>query len=293
MKYKDAPFYQAQDFETIFGYAWMIYKRYFGWLFFYSFLGILLIQALIYTFFPNTIAQLYQVAENPQAPMGNLLQELGLFVAVFFLIYALLYLFLFYFIIGKTLFPEKSHLTLFAEAVQKYYLHYLLTMALVFAVLFFGTIAGLILFIIGALFTGLFFGTVLFPSAPILIVEEIKPIQVIPRCFQLVLKDFWRVLGFVIVFYTIIVLFSMIFSAISMAPYAGKFLHTVFNAAGPETVSGTSGMLQPMQNPVYIVLNSLFNALIIPLTPIFSVLVYFHLKFREDQSNPSSAGSVI
>ncbi len=280
MNYRSFPYYQEMTLELIFNNTIEIYRKYFGWLFFYSFLFLVILNSLSGVLLAGKLDNLEQLAEHPKQ-LEQIFGSLSLYMIVVWLGYSLIYLFLHYFIIGKYLYPEKSHATLFMESIRKYYLKYLLVIFLVFMIITLGTMAGLLALIIGAFVAAIFLGTSLFPVTPILIMENMGVGETIHRSFSLVLKDFWHVMGYLIVFYLIIILFSLIFSALSMAPYASGFFSNIFHPLADE-MQQTSGTFQLLHQPLYILLNSFLDALLLPLTPIFSVLIYFHLKHKED-----------
>jgi len=280
MNYKNFPFYHKTTLELIFNNTVEIYKKHFGWLFFYSFLLLILLQSFAGIILAGKIDNLEQLIEHPEQ-YSSLAGSFVLYFLVMWLGYSLVYLFIHYFIIGKYLEPEKSHGTLFIESMQRYYLKYVIVILFVFLTIILGTIAGLLAFIIGSFVAAIFLATCLFPVTPILIIEKTGVWETIKRSFSLVLKDFWTTLGLLVVFYLIVILFSMIFGAISMAPYASGFLSGLFHPLTGDA-SQTTNTFQLLSQPLYILLNSLFSALLLPLTPTFSILIYFHLKYKED-----------
>ncbi len=281
MNYRNFPFYHKSTIELIFNNTVEIYQKFFGWLFFYSFLFLLLMNAIASYVFADKFQDLQQLAENPQQ-IGIFLKAFSLYFFYSWLGYSLYYLFIHYFIIAKYLDPEKSQGTIFAETITKYYPKYLIVIFLVFTMIMLGTMFGMLALIIGSFIAAVFLGVSLFPVTPILIVENTGIWETIKRSFVLVLKDFWQILGFLIIFFLIYMLFSLILGAISMAPYAGGFFYNLLHPNPGETSQVVSG-LRLLNQPLYILLNSFLSAFITPLIPIFSILVYFHLKYKEDE----------
>ncbi len=280
MNYKEFPFYQQTTLELIFNNTVEIYRKFFGWLFFYSFLFLLLMNVVSGSLIADKFQNLEQIADHPELITG-IFSSLGKYLFVFWLAYSLYYLFLHYFIIVKYLEPEKSHGVMFMDILKKYYLKYLIITLLASMIIGLGTMIGILALIIGSVVAAIFLGVCLVPITPILIVEETGIWETIKRSFRLVLKDFWQILGFLIIFYLIYMLFSLIFGAIAMAPYAGGFFFNMLHPA--EDTSAATNSFQLLNQPVYLILNSLLTALITPLVPVFTVLIYFHLKFKEDQ----------
>jgi len=156
-----------------------------------------------------------------------------------------------------------------------------------YLIIFTGTIVGLLALIVGAFVAVTFLGVSLFPTMTILIVEDTGIFETIGRSFRLVLKDFWTILGYLIILILIIILMNLIFGAISMAPYASSFLRDLLGSGAPDAAAGVN-TFQLMTRPLYVILNSLLSALLLPLIPIFSTLVYFHLKYVEDERAQST-----
>ena len=219
-----------------------------------------------------------------QEEIGGFLGKLFLILLVMFIGYAILYLFIHYFVIHKYADPEKSHLSMFGDAVSKFALPYLLVIIIVILILTVSMTIGIFLLIIGMFVALCYFGTIFLPVTPILIVEKTDPISTISRSFKLGHLDFWPTLGALIVMYIVIMVASMILGAITMAPFAVDFLKLL----NPNTVmdmldSGES--LFSFMTPGFILVSSITNAITFPIIPIFAVLVYFKLKYREDQQD--------
>ena len=280
MNYKEFPFYQQTTLELIFNNTVEIYRKFFGWLFFYSFLFLLLMNVISGYLIADQFQDLEQLVDHPELMVG-VFSSLGKYLFIFWLGYSLYYLFIHYFIIVKYLEPEKSHGVMFMDILKKYYLKYLIITLLSSLIIGLGTMIGILALIIGSVVAAIFLSVSLVPITPILIVEETGIWETIKRSFRLVLKDFWQILGFLIIFYLIYMLFSLIFGAIAMAPYAGSFFFNLLHPA--EDTSTITNSFQLLNQPVYLILNSLLTALITPLVPVFTVLIYFHLKFKEDQ----------
>jgi len=278
--YQNHPLYQSMDFEALFTQTFQIYKKHFGWLFLYSFLGIVLMSMLLFaTNLKDSFT--YDFVNNPEQ-VGGLLGKLFLFLLVLFIGYSLLYLFIHYFIIYQYTDPEKSHFSLFVEAIKKFALPYLLIILIIGIILTVSMTIGLFLLIVGMLVALLYFGTIFLPVTPILIVEKEDPIVTISRCFKLGHLDFWPTLGALIVISILIMVASMILSAIAMAPFSID----MFRLLNPNTVlemleSGES--MLSFITPGFVLVSSIVNAITFPIIPIFAVLVYFKLKYKEDQ----------
>jgi hypothetical protein len=174
--------------------------------------------------------------------------------------------------------PVDKRNTLLSSFIKalKYFIPYLIIMVLL---VFFGSVAillGLIAFVIGAFFAGLYVMMLYFFILPILMIEGINIGRTIGRAFTLAHSNFWTNIGWVAVFMILMIVISVIFSAILMLPFAGDFLKLI---ADPESAVKTDYTT----NPLYIILSALLNAFTFPLMPIFSSLLYMNAKAGEDE----------
>jgi hypothetical protein len=180
-----------------------------------------------------------------------------------------------YYIIYKPLDPE---ITIFFSALKsmRYYIPYLIIMVLL---AFFGSIAivlGIFALIVGAFFAAIYVMTLFLFVLPVMMVEGPDIMKTIGRTFSLTHKNFWSNIGWVSVFLIIMIVISVIFSAIIMIPFSGSFLKTFTNPeAAAEVVNYTS-------NPIFIGLSALVSALTMPLMPILACILYFHGRATED-----------
>jgi len=166
--------------------------------------------------------------------------------------------------------------------MKKFALPYLLIILIVSIILTISMTIGLFLLIVGMFLALLYFGTIFLPVTPILIVEKEDPITTISRCFKLGHLDFWPTLGALIVISILLMVASMILSAITMAPFSMD----AFKLLNPNTVlemieSGES--LLSFMTPGFVLVSSIASAITFPVIPIFAVLVFFKLKYKEDQ----------
>ena len=274
------------DFEALFTQTFQIYKKHFARLFLYSFLGIILMSML---FFATNLKEsfTYDFINNPEM-IGGFLGNLFLILLVMFIGYSILYLFIHYFIIYQYIEPERSHLTMLGDAVKRFALPYFLIAIILTVILTVSMTIGFFLLIVGMMVALCYFGTIFLPVTPILIVEKDDPISTIGRCFKLGHIDFWPTLGALIVIQILIMVASMILSAISMAPFAID----MFRLMNPNTIlemmeSGES--IFSFITPAFVLVSSIVNAITFPITPIFAVLVYFKLKYKEDQAQSLEA----
>jgi uncharacterized membrane protein YphA (DoxX/SURF4 family) len=180
-----------------------------------------------------------------------------------------------YYIIYKPLEPEITILTSALKSLR-YFIPYLI---IVILLAFFGAIAiviGLFALVVGAFFAAIYIMTVFMFILPVMMVEGPDIMKTITRTFSLTHRNFWSNIGWVAVFLIIMIVISVIFSAIIMIPFSGSFLKTLTN---PEAASE---VVNYASNPVFIILSALGSALTMPLMPILACILYFHGRATED-----------
>jgi hypothetical protein len=183
-----------------------------------------------------------------------------------------------YYIIFKPLDPEINILTCITISFR-YFIPYLIIMILL---AFFGTLAiglGVVALIIGAFFAAIYVMTLFLFILPIMMVEGTNIFKTIGRTFTLAHKNFWSNIGWVSVFLIILIVVSVIFSAIIMIPFSGSFIKTLMN---PQEAAE---IVNYATNPVFIVLSALVSALTMPLMPLLGCVLYFHGRASEDIQN--------
>jgi hypothetical protein len=74
------------------------------------------------------------------------------------------------------------------------------------------------------------------------------------------------------------VVISVIFSGIILLPFTGNFLKSITNPGE------TGDLVNMTKSPVFVILSALVGALTLPLLPLFSCILYFNAKAREDMS---------
>ncbi|MCK4630280.1 MAG: hypothetical protein KAT40_02495, partial [Bacteroidales bacterium] len=223
------PLFQERDLEGLFRKTWEIYKKHFGWLFLYSFLGILVLQSFLLTSRLREFIT-FDYLTNPEK-ITEQMGSLFMLIVVFFIGYSILYLFLHYYILYQEWKTENNHFILIKESMKKFALPYLGTMFLAFMILMAGMMLGVMLFVIGMFAAIIYLATVFTPTSALLIIEEVNPLEAITGSFKLVHKDLWKTLGYIVVFYILYFVIGIILSSITMAPFAGNF----FEFLNPET----------------------------------------------------------
>ncbi len=182
-----------------------------------------------------------------------------------------------YYIIFNPLDNENNIIRSVTRSLR-YFIPYLIIMVLL---AFFGSVAlflGLVVLIIGALFSALYVLTIYLFILPVMMVEGPNIGNTISRTMALVHRNFWSNLGWTAVMILIVLVVSVVLSGLILLPFTGSFMK-VFS--DPENANA---LLDLSANPVYILLSAVVNALVFPLLPIFACIIYFNGCAREDQA---------
>jgi len=169
---------------------------------------------------------------------------------------------------------------------MRYFLPFLIIMILL---AFFGAVAmflGLFVLIIGAFFALLYVLTIYLIILPVLMSEGPSIGNAISRTLTLVHRNFWSNIGWVAVFFIILIVVSLVLSGIVLLPFAGSFFRTLFN---PEEATK---MLDMATSPVFIAVSSLAGAVTMPLMPIFALILYFNGVAGEKKSETESENEI-
>jgi hypothetical protein len=269
-QFRNHPLYRVHNIDSVMSSLWAFYKSRFVVLIITSFIMSLGIQLLSLNF---DLKGLQSITD----PMEMLEKMKGLIVPMLLMSLAnlLFSVILQYYVIYS---PVDSNVSIFTSIYKslKYFFPYLVILILL---AFFGSFAimlGLIALIIGVFFSLLYLMTIFMFILPILMVEGNNIANAISRTVKLSHKGFWTNMGWVAVFILILIVISVIASAIVALPFTGSFLKMISN---PEEAAN---VFNYMYNPVFIGLTSLVNALTFPLMPIFATILYFNGRARED-----------
>ena len=275
--YKNHPFYHEMNVDLLFHNAWGLIKKYYGWLFFYSFILMVIVNLLSSTFLTDYMKDLSTLATDP-SKIGPLFGNMFIFLLISIVGNTLLMGFLTLLLMNQD--PSHSHIRLLGESITRYFLPLLVAFIIAGIIFSVGIILGVFLLIVGSLFALAYFATVFFPLAAIVVNERTDPFKTISRCFRLVHSDLWKILGWVVLILVIYLVLSFILGAIAMIPSAAGFFEIM---KYPEEALSSGSLFENFNSPIQILLNSLTNAALFPVFPIFGVLLYLHLKHGEDQ----------
>lgn len=271
-QFSSHPLYRRHNIDSAMSSIWEFYKSKFLSLFIISLVMSLVIQ------YASTMVNVKEL-QTITDPLLLLEKLKGFLVPVLIisLINLLFATILQYYIIYNPLSSENNFFVSLLKSL-KYFIPYLIIMVLL---AFFGTIAivlGVLALIIGAFFAILYIMTLYLFVLPIMMIEGPNIANTITRTFKLAHKNFWTNIGWVAVFLIILIVISVIFSAIVLLPFTGNFLKTIMNPENGAAVTDVS------TNPFFIILSSLIGALTLPLIPIFACVLYFNGRAGEEQN---------
>ena len=180
-----------------------------------------------------------------------------------------------HYIIYSPLDKENTILVSLLKSLR-YFVPYLILMILL---AFAGSIAlalGILVLIVGVFFAILYIMTLYLFILPVLMIEGPNIGNTITRTITLSHRNFWANMGWVAVFIILLIVFSLISSGIILLPFTGNFIKSIVNPGE------TSEIINMTKNPLFIILSALAGALTFPLIPLFSCILYFNGRARED-----------
>jgi len=267
------------EVDSIISTVFTIYFKKFFKLFLFTFLTVLLVQYLFYSIGFYEIMKTF----DPTYVEGNLgffFKLLAKIMVISVLVYGILNTFLINYLFVKEIDPTASVGSILVDSLKKYAIHMIFFLILTTLIIFFGMMFGILVFIIGILIAAIYFGTVLISGCSIIVVEEKNAFEAIGRSFSLTHKDFWQSVGSFVLFILILVFISMVLSAVVAIPVVIMFFGNLSEA---------TNIFEAFNLNLYdlgiwqVILNSVVSAVTFPLYAIFSLVLYFKLKYTEDQ----------
>ena len=270
-QFNSHPLYRKHNIDSAMSSLWEFYKSKFLSLFLISFVMSLVMQ------YGSTFVNLkeLQTTKDPMV-MFEIIKSSMVPILILLLVNLLFTTIMQYYIIYNPLNKENNFFVSFLKSL-KYFIPYLIIMVLL---AFAGSIAivlGVFVLIIGMFFAMLYVFTIYLFILPVMMVEGVNIGNTISRTFILVHRNFWSNIGWVAVFIIILIVVSVIFSAIIYLPFTGSFVKTIINPGD------SSGLIDLTTNPLFIILSAITGALTFPIMPIFACILYFNGRAGEEQ----------
>ncbi|MEZ4997135.1 MAG: hypothetical protein R2758_06625 [Bacteroidales bacterium] len=267
--YQNHPLAGAVDLDSAFNKFWDFYRKYFVGLYIISVAGSLITSLFISGL---DLASL-QTTTDP-AEMLEMMKGFAGPYALAMLATLLLSVLLHVWVLEKPS-GEPGFMTVFLKKAAVALIPYLVTMIL-FGILAVAMVSlGLVLLVLPGLFAIFYTLTVGIFAMPVTLVETSNPFQIISRSFSLAHRNLWPNMGWVTVFILILIVTSLVLSALVMLPFTGTFIRSM---ADPENAME---MLELTRNPLYLSLGALTSGLITPVMPILAFLLYFRNRGEE------------
>lgn len=264
------PLYRKHDLDSAMSSLWKFYRENFLVLVLTSFVISIGIHFLTQMF------DFYDILKitDPEEMMGKLREMIWPMVAIS-LVSLLCTTILYYYVIYN---PVDSNVTILVSIYKslRYYILLLIIMVLFSVFASVAMIFGLMLLVIGIIFSMIYIMTLFLFFTPVLMVEGPDIANAISRTFRLAHRRFWANIGWVAVLLVIMLITSFILNAIITIPFTGGIMKNLTN---PEELMST---MDYMRNPVYITLSALASALFYPLIPILGTILYFNGRAREE-----------
>lgn len=273
------PFYRKHNLDSAMSTLWAFYKERFVVLFIASFIMSMSMQLLTLTFDIKGLMAI-TVPEEILEKVRSMIWP----IAVISLLSILFTNILQYYVIYS---PVDSSVTMISSIYKslKYFIPYLIIMILLGFMGSFAMVLGLFILIIGIFFAMLYMVTLFLFVLPILMVEGTDIGRAIGRTFTLTHRGFWSNIGWVAVFFIILMVALMILSSLVLLPFTGSFLKVLTNPGE------AADAMNFMTNPIYLILSALIRALYFPMVPILGAILYFNGKAKEEEVPTPTIGN--
>ncbi|NOQ27626.1 MAG: hypothetical protein GQ564_19865 [Bacteroidales bacterium] len=272
--------YKPMEVDSVLSNLFNIYLKKFLVLFISSFIAALIIQVVFYQLGFLELTKISDQEEMIAAFLG-MRNELIIGSVTYFVIYGMLICFLINYIIRSDVDSDLSLKETLVNSIKNNSVHLIFFLILSMVIIILGAFLGVIVLIIGSFLAMFYLVTVLVPGGAIIVAEDKNAFEAIRRAFSLTHKDFWSTLGAVILYFLIMILIMIVMNAIVAIPFVFKF---VSNWQETNSFREIFNMQSYDIGSWVIILNSIVAAVTYPFFAILSVVMYFKLKFIEDQN---------
>jgi len=267
--FRNHPLYKRHTLDSAMDSLWIFYKGHFLVLFLISFVVSLAMQFFAQSFDYDqlrSLADLNEIMEVYKQMAVAMIPVLALtlFVTVLLNLYVLRSP------------SEGNNILSFIVNSFRYLLTYVIILIVAIPLIILAMAAGVVVLIIGILFSIIWLVALFAFVLPLLMAEGNDITNAITGSFRMLHRNFWSNMGWTAVFVVILVIVSFVMSGLALIPFAGSFLQTLAN---PEEATH---IIQMAKNPIYMLMSAALNALTLPLFPIFSFILYFNGKAREE-----------
>jgi hypothetical protein len=274
--FSDHPLNKRYNLDNAIPSLWEFYKSWFTSLFVISFVFALITSGLTSTFNFSEI----QNSTDPYLLIAEMKSMIGPY-AILVVVSALLNLILQYYILRKPLNSDENILNHTGEVMLKFFVPLIVVYIIIFAFAIIAITFGFLLIVVGSIFAIIYVFIFYCMAAPVMMIEKTGITETLKRIFTLTHKRFWPNMGWACIFLILLIVISLILSAIIMIPFSGGFIKSILN---PEAAGE---LMNLAKKPSFIILSSLSSALTMPLFPIFALILYFNGRSYEE-NEPSN-----
>jgi hypothetical protein len=270
-KYSNHPLAGARDLDSAINIFWNFYKK--------NFIGLYIIS-IIFTL-PITI-----ISSGIVLPPPTSTEDVGAILTAFksqlipylelIVLSIVSTIILQAFILMKPSDGKLSLIELIKKTITVLF-PYLFTILLLFIPGMFLIAAGFFLFYFPGLFALLYVVTIFLFALPVLLIEDMSPVYAVSRSVKLTNKNLLPNIGWVAVIAILAIIFSIVTSVLTLLPFTGSLINSITDPAATREVAN---------NPYYYVLASLASALITPVFPILSYILYFKNSDIDEIATP-------
>jgi len=269
-QFNNHPLFMRHNIDSAMSSLWDFYKKKFLSLFIISFAMSLVIQYI------STLVNLQELSQitDPMAMLEKM-KELIVPIIAISIVNLLFNVILQHYILYNPLDNENNFFMSVLKSM-KYFIPYLIIMIILAFAASIAIVLGILLLVVGVIFSILYIMTLYLLILPIMMVEGSNIGNTIARTIVLAHRNFWSNIGWVAVFIIILIVISLLLSGIILLPFSGNFIKTIMNPGE------ASELVNMTTNPIFIILSALAGALTMPLIPLFSCILYFNGKSQED-----------
>jgi hypothetical protein len=277
-QFSNHPLCRKHDIDSAMSSIWDFYKHRFLSLFLISLVMSLVLQ------YASTFANLNDIttSTDPMVMLG-MLKDVMVPILIISLINLFFNVILQYYIIYNPINKENNIIVSLLKSL-KYFIPYLIIIILLSFVGSIAIVLGILALVIGVFFSILYIMTLYLFILPVMMMEGPGIGNTITRTVRLAHSNFWSNMGWVAVFIIVLIVASLLLSGIILLPFTGNLIKTIVNPGE------ASQVINMTKNPLFIILSAIAGSLTFPLMPLFSCVLYFNGKMREEiNQQPVSA----
>lgn len=259
-KYSNHPLAGATDLDSAMNIFWVFFRKHFLVLYIIS-----VISSVLSTLVTSQIDMTKLTSTTDVSALIEFYKSLAVPYTLLLLVSLVFSVIMQVYIIEKPVSGQFS----FFDALKKSLISFFPYLAAIILMIIPGAImigVGFVLFILPGIFAILYFLTISMFLLPVIVMEKMDPVFAVKRSLSLANRNFWPNLGWVAVMALLVIIFSVIVSALVMLPFTGTFI---------KSLSDPSAAMEMAKNPLYLILASLTGALVGPVFPILAIILYF------------------